>query len=195
MAKHERSAGVVVFRNATDVALDEHSAGELFPDLTTDTEGGGTAQRLYLLLDYGRFWDYPKGHVEKAEDDAAAALRELREETGIDDAQLVPGFAREIAYFFRAGGKGLIRKEVVFFLARTSRRRVTISHEHVGSAWLPFEQAVARLTYPNAKQILREADEFLRTGRITERAPASATPQQPDSSPPRAKVSRSRTRH
>lgn len=134
--RKERSAGVIVFRT--------NDAGE----------------RLYLLLDYGRFWDYPKGHVEKDEDDAAAALRELAEETGIADAELLPGFAKEIAYFFRDKKKGLIRKEVVFFAARTSRQRIKLSHEHSGSAWLPFDEAIERLTYANAKQVLRDAHAF-----------------------------------
>ena len=138
MARAQRSAGVVVYR--------------------TDAKSGA---RQYLLLDNGRHWDYPKGHVEKGEDDAAAALRELAEETGITDATLVPGFAREIVYYFRDRKQGLVRKEVVFFIARTTRQRVNLSHEHVGSAWLGFEDAVKRLTYSNAKQILRETEKFL----------------------------------
>jgi 8-oxo-dGTP pyrophosphatase MutT (NUDIX family) len=34
-----------------------------------------------------------------------AALRELREETGISDPQVIPGFQREITYFFATGKK------------------------------------------------------------------------------------------
>src|SRR4051812_19081731 len=106
----ERSAGVIVFR-------------------TDDTAPGG---RVFLLLDYGRYWDLPKGHVEKREDDRTAALRELEEETGIDDAEPIDGFAREMTYWFRDRKKGLIHKEVIFFLAETERKRIKISHEHAG---------------------------------------------------------------
>src|SRR5579872_938662 len=98
MARHERSAGFVIYRI---------------------TPGGS---REYLLLDYGRHWDFPKGHVEKGEDDLTAALRELREETGIVDPEVVPGFHHEVTYFFKDRKKGLVRKVVVFFLGRTSAK-------------------------------------------------------------------------
>jgi 8-oxo-dGTP pyrophosphatase MutT (NUDIX family) len=141
MAREERSAGVVLFRANPGAA-----------------PAGG---RVFLLLDYGRYWDYPKGHVEKGEDDLTAALRELQEETGIADARVLPDFRHEITYFFRDRKKGLIRKTVVFFLAQTDSTDVTLSHEHVGSAFLAFDEALARLSYPNAKGILQAAQDHL----------------------------------
>ena len=59
----------------------ERSAGLL---LFNDTPG---LPRRFLLLDYGKHWDYPKGHVEAGEDDVTAAHRELHEETGISGAR------------------------------------------------------------------------------------------------------------
>ena len=138
-AKSERSAGVIVFR--TEPPLE------------------------YLLLDYGRHWDYAKGHIEDGEDELAAALRELAEETGIRDARVIDGFLERITYFFRKPKKGLIRKEVVFFLAETTRNRVTLSHEHSGYAFLPYEQAVKRVTYASSKNVLRKAHAFLTSER------------------------------
>ena len=144
MAKQERSAGIIVFRPAPDAA------------------GGGDdrASRLYLLLDYGRHWDYAKGHVEPGEDDRAAARRELREETGIDDFAFVEGFAHEIIYYFRAR-KHLVRKTVAFFLGQTPRADVRLSHEHAAHAWLPYDEALARLTFATAREVLRRAHKFL----------------------------------
>jgi 8-oxo-dGTP pyrophosphatase MutT (NUDIX family) len=139
MAREERSAGVVLFREEP-------------------VSPGG---RVFLLLDYGRYWDYPKGHVEKGEDDLTAALRELQEETGIGDATVDPEFRNDITYFFRDRKKGLIRKTVTFFLASTRSENVTLSHEHVGYAFLPFDEALARLNYPNAKATLQAAQDHL----------------------------------
>ena len=130
-ARQERSAGVVVFRKA--------EAGE----------------NLYLLLNYGRYWDFPKGHIEEGEDERAAALRELAEETGIVDVDLMDDFCHEIVYFFRPPGRGLVRKTVVFFLSEVEAENVTISHEHVGYEWVKGEDAPARVKYPTAKEVMQ----------------------------------------
>src|SRR5690606_19100752 len=128
MTRLERSAGFVLFRQSS-------------PD----------AAREYLLLDYGRHWDYPKVHVEAGEDDLTAAVRELREETGITDVQVIEGFRHPVEYFFRSRKRHLIRKEVVLFAGRTGQADITLSHEHVGAVFLPFEPALRKLTYPSAR--------------------------------------------
>ena len=134
--RNERSAGVLLYR---DDAADPH----------------------FLVLDYGKHWDYAKGHVEKGEDDPTAARRELAEETGITDVELDPDFRHEMTYFFRDKRKGLIKKTVVFFLGKTQAEAATISDEHVAAEFLPYEKAVERVTYPNAKDALRAAKAFL----------------------------------
>src|SRR5687768_17246771 len=116
---------------------------------------------LFLLLDYGRHWDYAKGHVKRGEDDLTAARRELEEETGIARAEIDPEFSHEITYFFRYPKRGLIRKTVIFFLARLDTRDVTLSEEHVGYDFLPYESALQRLTYPSAREVLEKAHAHL----------------------------------
>jgi len=120
---------------------------------------------LFLLLDYGKHWDYPKGHLEAGETPWDAALRELEEETGISRVTRVPGFEEKLAYFFYAPRKGRIYKTVTFFLARTKDEKVRLSHEHTGHAWLGYEEALSRLTYENAREMLRKAHRALESAK------------------------------
>ena len=134
----EKSCGAVLFRKQKD----------------------GTAK--YLLLHYGAgHWDFPKGHQEKNEKEEQTAAREIKEETGIEDIEFAEGFHETIKYFFKKDEE-TVYKEVVFFLADSCTETVAISSEHIGYAWLSYEHAYKKLTFNNAKELLRKAEFFLR---------------------------------
>jgi len=125
---------------------------------------GDGRDRKYLLLHYeSGHWDYVKGHVEKDESESATTIREAKEETGLN-IEILPGFRHGIRYFFRVKGK-LIHKEVIFFVAESKENTVKLSHEHVDYKWLPFDEALNKLTFKNAKETLKKADSFLK-GRL-----------------------------
>lgn len=115
----------------------------------------------FLLLDYGKHWDYPKGHLEEGETAWQAAVRELREETGIRQVDRVGRFERDMHYAFHSPKKGNIAKTVTYFLGQTREEQVKLSDEHTGHEWLPYEEASARLTYDNAREMLQAAWESL----------------------------------
>jgi len=125
----------------------------------------------YLLLHYpSGHWEFAKGHIEQGEKPEEAAKREIKEETGIGEISVIPGFKEYIKYFFRKsyGLEGEAKKTapwvfklVVFYLAKTNVVDVTLSKEHTGFLWLPYEQALKRLTYKNAKTLLKKANDFL----------------------------------
>ncbi|MEM4348474.1 MAG: bis(5'-nucleosyl)-tetraphosphatase [Candidatus Anstonellaceae archaeon] len=118
-------------------------------------------RRFYLLLHYEEgHWDLPKGHMEKEESELETALREIEEETGLDQLQIYDGFRKTITYYFVRKGERVL-KEVVFFLAKTQQKEVVLSNEHVGFVWLPFKLALKKLTYDNTRQVLAEAERFL----------------------------------
>ena len=121
-----------------------------------------TPEPHYLLLHYeSGHWDFPKGHIESGEDPEETAKRELQEETGISEMRLVDGYKQTLRYFFRQKGIGIF-KVVIFFLAETTQSEVTLSAEHVGFDWLPYDAALARLTFKNSRDILIKAREHLR---------------------------------
>jgi len=116
---------------------------------------------LFLLLDYGKHWDYPKGHLEKGETPWQAAVRELREETGIRQVDRVGPFRHAMHYAFYSKKKGPVAKTVTFFLGRTRKETVRLSDEHEGYAWLPYDKALRRLTYDIAREMLTAACQAL----------------------------------
>lgn len=120
--------------------------------------------REYLLLHYpGGHWDFAKGHVEKSDkSEEATARRELEEETGITQIQIDPFYRNAMYYEFKRGRFEIVKKTVVFFLAESSGKDVTISHEHRNFIWLPYEKAYQKLTYDNAKDLLKLAEENLK---------------------------------
>ncbi len=117
----------------------------------------------YLLLHYpAGHWDFPKGHVEEGETMEETALRELREETGIPEekVELEEGFRETIDYLYRKRGE-LSHKKVIFFLGKTSKEEITISEEHQGYLWAPYQKAKEKVTFRNARKLLEKSKEFL----------------------------------
>jgi len=118
--------------------------------------------REFLMLHYVKnHWDFPKGHIEKGENEIKAALRELKEETGIDKIDIMPFFKEVSEYYFRDETK-LNHKTVVFYIGKAHGSEVTISDEHTGYAWLSFEKALDQMTYRNSKELLKKANNFLK---------------------------------
>lgn len=142
----ERSAGAILFR---------------------DTENG----REYLLLQHAEgtrvsrpahqgHWSFPKGHVEKGETTEETVRREIKEETGLFAIEFIPDFKETIRYFVHYNSEKRL-KFVAFFLARTREGTITISFEHQGFIWLPYEEAIKKITYSSDKNVLKKAEAFL----------------------------------
>lgn len=128
----------------------------------------------YLLLHYhSGHWEFTKGHIEEGESEKETVKREVKEETGLSDIKIIPGFKQYLKYFFRKsyGLKGKeketapwVFKLVVFLLAETKTKDIKISEEHTEFVWLPFEEAFKKTTHKNSKALLKKADDFLTKG-------------------------------
>lgn len=129
--------------------------------------------REYLLLQYpsGHF-DFAKGHMEEGESELDTLRRETVEETGLDHLEVID-HRMSIKYFYvakgneeakrRSAGRGTwIFKAVYFYPARVApEAAVTLSHEHTGAVWLPYEEAVTKATFDNAKNLIVETERLL----------------------------------
>ena len=97
----------------------------------------------------------PKGHPEGDESGADAALREIREETGLE-TRLV-GKLGDIRYWYQRDGERVL-KVVSFFLFRYRSGSVRDHDHEVDSAeWVPLEDAPRLLEYRGERQMARAA--------------------------------------
>jgi bis(5'-nucleosidyl)-tetraphosphatase len=115
----------------------------------------------YLLLQYEKnYWGLPKGRIEKGEEVEETAKREILEETGINDIEFIKDFKETISYFFTRE-KIKIFKINVYFLAETKTKEIKLSWEHIDFKWLPYSEALEKLTFKNSKDVLIKANNFL----------------------------------
>jgi 8-oxo-dGTP pyrophosphatase MutT (NUDIX family) len=145
----EKSAGVIVFY--------------VEPDKTI---------KFLLLKHKPNSWDFPKGMIEKGEKLEAAAVRECREETGIEIIKLIPGFKQTIKFFFKVKYKYQVErgfkmgqtvlKFVTYFLAEAKTKDVKVSFEHEGYEWLTIEEATKILKRRReSRQMIKNAYKFI----------------------------------
>ena len=134
--------------------IKETSAGIV---LLCDTSG----KNEFLLLNYPQgHWDFVKGKMEVGETPHETARRETGEETGISDFKLLEGFKEYVEYDFRFKNE-TVHKKVIFFLAKTDMKKISISHEHNDYLWLGYDDALKKITFKNAKNVLSKANKFL----------------------------------
>ena len=97
----------------------------------------------FLLLRAFNHWDFPKGMVERDEDPRTAAIREVREESLIDDLRFDWGHASTVTGPYSRG------KVAEYFIARTVTDAVTLPMsdelgrpEHNEYRWVDYDEAL-----------------------------------------------------
>jgi len=114
----------------------------------------------FLLLKYPKgYWGFSHGQIEKGESSRDAAIREFKEETGLDIAKMFDGFKEIIEFFYKREGK-TVHKEITFYLGESKDGEVKLT-EHTDYGWFDFDEALAKLQFKNDQEILKKANEFL----------------------------------
>lgn len=114
---------------------------------------GNTEILLIKHINSGH-WSFPKGHVEEGENEMETALREVREETGID-ILIDPTFRETVTYFPRKD----TQKVVVYFIgkAKNCYDHIPQEDEIAEMRWVDIGHALQILTYENDKTIVSKA--------------------------------------
>ena len=133
---HEKSCGAIIY---------------------TVTEEG---IRYLLVKNPAGIYGFAKGHMEAGETEQETALREVREETGLN-VTLVGDFRREESYPARS--KKDVMKDVVYFIATYSGQTpVYQKSELAGAELCSLEEAVVLFQFETRKRFIVEADEYLK---------------------------------
>ncbi len=105
------------------------------------------------------YYGFPKGHIEEDESEIQAALREIREETGLD-VRICPGFKTIEEYPLPK--KKDVMKRVIYFVAEYEDREIRYQEEELQGAFLmTFEEAIDIFQFESSKRLLKKAMDFI----------------------------------
>jgi 8-oxo-dGTP pyrophosphatase MutT (NUDIX family) len=120
---------------------------------------------LLISTQDGRRWQLPKGHIEEGETAEQAAVREVREETGVTGRVVasLPG----IEYWFVEKRTSRVHKQVEYFLlVYVSGDAADFDPHEVSSAeWFLWDLGIARLSFDNERRVVQAAREIAESRR------------------------------
>jgi 8-oxo-dGTP pyrophosphatase MutT (NUDIX family) len=131
--EQERSAGGVVVRGEQAIVI-------------VPTRRGAQGQKVLAL---------PKGHVDPGETPDQTALREVREETGVE-AALVEKLG-DVRYFYQRGGKRIFKRVTFYLFAYLGGSLDDHDDEVEEARWIPLSEAVSALSYDGEREMAERA--------------------------------------
>lgn len=141
----------------------ERTYGQICSEFLEVNAGGGLVSNRrgdYLLISRNGLWDLPKGHQDPGEDIEATALREVREETGIDDLVL-RSLICVTDHCYKRNGIWHLKHTWWYDMLYTDPTDLTPQREEdiAKAAWVAKSSLPPFLTntYPSIQEVFREA--------------------------------------
>jgi 8-oxo-dGTP pyrophosphatase MutT (NUDIX family) len=97
----------------------------------------------------------PKGHPEEGESPEDAALREVREEAGVEATMREK--LGDVRYWYQRGGRRIAKTVAFFMLDYVSGELDDHDHEVEHARWMPLEEAAASLSYKGERDMAARA--------------------------------------
>ncbi len=119
----------------------------------------GSVWRVLLILHlHGNHWGFPKGKADGGESPKESAVRELKEETGLDATSFLTESPLEERYEFTRKGSRVF-KTVLYFPALVKGSLSLQTNEVRAAKWADKNDALEQLTFDEAKKLCKEAFE------------------------------------
>lgn len=154
--------------------MTERKAREPIPTERQVSSGGVVFRRrgdgvevALVLVGEKRRWQLPKGIVDPGESPETTAVREAREEAGVESTLVAPLETIEYWYVGNERGRGRVRyhKFVHFFLLEYERGDVRDhDHEVLEARWVPVAEAAGMLAFSGERKVMEEAARLLANG-------------------------------
>ncbi len=112
-------------------------------------------RKILLVNQNGNSWSLPKGHIEESEDEIAAAKREIYEESGITDLELIKELGTYKRYSIGDDGREdkSELKTITMFLFKTSQNFLKpVDPENPEARWVERGKVTDLLTHPKDKE-------------------------------------------
>lgn len=105
----------------------------------------------------------PKGHVEAGETLRAAALREVAEETGYDDLEIIAPLGSQLVAF-PMGNRSIKRTETLFLMRVRSKHQIERPQvdEQFFPVWVSWDEALGHLTFEAEREWVRRGLQTLK---------------------------------
>jgi ADP-ribose pyrophosphatase YjhB (NUDIX family) len=118
--------------------------------------------KVLVVSQHGTSWSLPKGHVEDGEDALAAARREIYEESGVSDLELVAelGSYRRPRLGRDGGEDSSELKTIHFFMFRTSQTELSpVDAENPEARWVEANKVAEMLTHQKDREFFQAVAE------------------------------------
>ena len=156
--------------------MSEKEAKAKIPVLEQISAGGVAFRRVdaefeiaIISMNPSGRWQLPKGLIDAGETPERAAVREVREEAGVETELLEA--LETIDYWFVSDWDEIrrrIHKQVHFFLLRYTGGDVAGHDDEVlESRWMPVDEAIGMLAFDSEKEVVEKAKHILESGRFS----------------------------
>ena len=119
----------------------------------------GQDNKIVLVEQHGDSWSFPKGGVDEGETQLRAALREIKEETGLTELileQELGSYERPSIALGGMGEEGEPRQRTLFIFKTTELELKPQDKEISKAEWFTLDEALSMLTHPKDKEFLEK---------------------------------------